>query len=634
MTISVPRDSAARSVGADEVAARIEQLTGETVVRTGSRGMLWLEPLVEVDTPAGRVGYGPVAVDEVEALVAAGLATGTPPGLGLVDALPWMQAQQRLTFARVGIIDPLSADDHLAHGGNAGLAAALAGSPADVVETVVTSGLRGRGGAGFPTGIKWRTVAGIDDPLKFVCCNADEGDSGTFADRMLMEGDPFTLIEGMTIAARAVGASEGYIYIRSEYPDAIAVMRTAIDIARGRNWLGERILGSDLTFDLHVRVGAGAYICGEETSMLSSIEGTARQRCVPSRRCLRCRGSVRAAHGGEQRHAHSLATVPCGAGPGGAQAYADLRGRDARAAPSVFQLAGNVAPRRHRWRPRSGSGWASWSRRLGRRHGVSGRPVGAVQVGGPLGGLPHPGAPSTCAMDYEAFAACGRDGGARRDRRLRRHRRPGRPWPEFAMEFCAAESCGKCTPVPDRRRARRRGDPDRIRAGRGPGAANLVLLDDLCERHGRRLAVRHGRASPRCRCAARWRTGCRRPRRPAAYCHGQRRRRSQEGTSDDDLLRRIRPRNARPGSAYRRPATVTIDGRTVSRARRARPCMRAAGLCRRRHSRSCAPPSRSRRSGRAGSASSRSTASKGTPASCTTPAVPGRHGRAHPDRTS
>ncbi|NES97274.1 MAG: formate dehydrogenase, partial [Desertifilum sp. SIO1I2] len=205
MSIYVPRDSAARSVGADEVAARIEQLTGEPVVRTGSRGMLWLEPLVEVDTPAGRVGYGPVTVDQVDALVAAGLTTGAPAGLGPVEELPWMRAQQRLTFARVGIVDPLSADDHLVHGGNAGLQRALAASPADVVEQVVTSGLRGRGGAGFPTGIKWRTVAAIDDPLKFVCCNADEGDSGTFADRMLMEGDPFTLIEGMTIAAHAVG---------------------------------------------------------------------------------------------------------------------------------------------------------------------------------------------------------------------------------------------------------------------------------------------------------------------------------------------------------------------------------------------------------------------------------------------
>ncbi|HEY0618280.1 MAG TPA: formate dehydrogenase, partial [Kribbella sp.] len=221
--VFVPRDAAARSVGADEVAERIVAAATANgvaveVVRNGSRGMLWLEPLVEVETLEGRVGYGPVAPEDIDGLVAAGMLTGGGRGegayLGLVEELPWMQRQQRLTFARVGVIDPRSADDHAQYKGNAGLKQALAMTPSEVVEEVVNSGLRGRGGAGFPTGIKWRTVLAAESELKFVCCNADEGDSGTFADRMLIEGDPFTLIEGMTIAAYAVGATEGYVYLR------------------------------------------------------------------------------------------------------------------------------------------------------------------------------------------------------------------------------------------------------------------------------------------------------------------------------------------------------------------------------------------------------------------------------------
>ena len=469
MSIHVPRDAAARSVGADEVAARIEQLTGETVVRTGSRGMLWLEPLVEVDTPAGRVGYGPVTVDQVDALLAAGLSDGTAPGLGLVEELPWMRAQQRLTFARVGVIDPLSADDHLAHGGNAGLQAALAASPAEVVEAVVTSGLRGRGGAGFPTGVKWRTVAAIDDPLKFVCCNADEGDSGTFADRMLMEGDPFTLIEGMTIAARAVGATEGYVYIRSEYPDAIAVMRTAIDIARGRGWLGERILGSDLAFDLHVRVGAGAYICGEETSMLESLEG--------KRGVVRAKPPIPAVQGLFGRptvinNVMSLAAVPWILAHGG-EAYAEY-GTGRSRGTSVFQLAGNIA--------RCGLFETAFGITLGELVETfgggtrSGRPVRAVQVGGPLGAY-LPATELGVAMDYEELAAhqamLGHGGIVVFDDTVDMARMA-----EFAMEFCAEESCGKCTPC---RIGAVRGVEVIRKIRRGEDrAANLALLDDLC----------------------------------------------------------------------------------------------------------------------------------------------------------
>ena len=247
VTVYVPRDSAARSVGADEVAAAISQhaqAAGRdvTVVRNGSRGMLWLEPLVEVDTPQGRVAYGPVQTDEVAALIGAGMLDGAdhPLSHGLTDEIAWLSEQQRLTFARVGVIDPLSAASYQELGGIAGLRKALELSPEEVVTQVTESGLRGRGGAGFPAGIKWNTVRNAEGRLKFICANADEGDSGTYADRMLMEGDPFLLIEGMTIAAHAVGATEGYIYIRSEYPDATQTMRSAIEIAYAHGWLGRR----------------------------------------------------------------------------------------------------------------------------------------------------------------------------------------------------------------------------------------------------------------------------------------------------------------------------------------------------------------------------------------------------------
>ena len=284
----VPGDAAAVSVGADEVAAALTGQPGVEVVRTGSRGMLWLEPLVEVDTADGRVGFANVSPGQVGALLAdatsvcsreptasAGPApeAGHPAYLGPLDEHPWMTRQARLTTARLGVVDPADPDDYARHGGWVGLRRALGMAPEAVVEEVVASGLRGRGGAGFPAGVKWRTVAGAPGPLKFVTVNADEGDSGTFADRMLMEGDPFALIEGMAITAWAVGASEGYVFIRSEYQHAIATMRRAVETARTGGWLGPDILGSGLAFDVEVRVGAGAYICGEETSMLSTIEG-------------------------------------------------------------------------------------------------------------------------------------------------------------------------------------------------------------------------------------------------------------------------------------------------------------------------------------------------------------------------
>ncbi|MFG2304657.1 formate dehydrogenase beta subunit [Actinacidiphila glaucinigra] len=477
VTVYVPRDSAARSVGADEVADALVRAAAQReapveVVRNGSRGMLWLEPLVEVVTPAGRVGYGPVAPSDVEGLLAAGMLEGAdhPLRLGVVDELPWLARQTRVTFSRIGITDPLSPEDYLRHGGLAGLRTALGMAPADVVTEVTDSGLRGRGGAGFPAGIKWKTVLDCADELKFVCCNADEGDSGTFADRMVMEGDPFMLIEGMTIAAHSVGAREGYLYIRSEYPDAVATMRAAIAIAREQGWLGKGILGSPLDFELHVRVGAGAYICGEETSMLESLEG--------KRGTVRAKPPIPAIEGlfGKPtvvNNVLTLATVPVILAEG-AKAYQEL-GVERSRGTQVFQLGGNIA--------RGGiveTAFGVTLRELVEDYGggtFSGRPVRTVQVGGPLGAY-LPTSMFDLPMDYEAFAEAGamlgHGGVVVFDESVDMAAQA-----RFAMEFCAEESCGKCTPC---RVGSVRGVEviDKIVAGQQRDE-NLALLEDLCE---------------------------------------------------------------------------------------------------------------------------------------------------------
>ncbi len=474
--VYVPRDSAARSVGADEVAFAIEaglrdRGVDAEVVRNGSRGMLWLEPLVEVETPAGRVGYGPVTLRDVAGLLDGGLADGTEHSLslGLVDEIDWLASQQRVTFARVGVIDPLDLDDYRAHGGLRGLERAIAIPAEEIVADVLASGLRGRGGAGFPAGIKWRTVLEAEADQKYVCCNADEGDSGTFADRMLMEGDPFTLLEGMAIAGLATGATQGLIYVRSEYPDAIAILRTAIDIARVDGWLGDDVLGSGRAFDVRVVEGAGSYVCGEETAMLESLEG--------KRGMVRPKPPIPALQGlfGKPtlvNNVLTLAAVP-GIMADGAAAYQAL-GMDRSRGTQVFQLAGNIA--------RGGIVELAFGVTLGELvegYGGgtrSGRPLRAVQVGGPLGAY-LPADTLDVPMDYEALAAAGgllgHGGIVAFDDTVDMAAQA-----RFAMEFCAAESCGKCTPC---RIGSTRGVEviDRITAGIDRDR-NLVLLEDLC----------------------------------------------------------------------------------------------------------------------------------------------------------
>jgi formate dehydrogenase iron-sulfur subunit len=473
--IYVPCDAAALSVGAEAVAQAIAQEAAQRgvaieIIRNGSRGMLWLEPLVEVETAAGRIAYGPIARKDVAGLFDAAFHTGGahPLNLGTTVSLDWMKRQQRLTFARVGITDPLSLDDYKRHGGLTGASRALAMPAAAIVEEVRTSGLRGRGGAGFPTGIKWETVRTAQGYQKYIVCNADEGDSGTFADRMLMEGDPFLLIEGMVIAGLAVGATKGFIYVRSEYPHAFRTLTRAIDIAERANLLGENVLGSPHRFILEVRLGAGAYICGEETSLLESLEGR--------RALVRAKPPLPAICGlfGKPtivNNVLSLAAVPWILTNGG-QAYADFGMSRSRGTLPV-QLGGNIK--------RGGLIELAFGVSLrtliddfggGTR---SGRPVRAVQVGGPLGAYLTPAQLDT-PLDYEALAAIkamlGHGGIVVFDDTVDMARQA-----RFAFEFCAKESCGKCTPC---RIGAVRGVEvmDRIIAGHDR-EKNLVLLDDL-----------------------------------------------------------------------------------------------------------------------------------------------------------
>jgi len=476
-TIFVPRDSAALALGADAVAGRIileanRRGIAVRVVRNGSRGLFWLEPMVEVATASGRVAFGPVTEADVAPLFDAGFPAQHRHALclGRTDQLAFLKNQERLTFARIGLTDPLSLDDYQAHGGFQGLTLALQQAPAQLVDSVVRSGLRGRGGAAFPAGIKWRTVQGTEAAQKYVVCNADEGDSGTFSDRMVMEGDPFLLIEGMTIAGLAVGATQGYIYVRSEYPHAVQTLQLAIKLAAAAGWVGCDIKNSGRTFQLELRKAAGSYVCGEETALLESLEGR--------RGIVRAKPPLPALHGlfGKPtliNNVITLASVPfiLAEGAGAYQSYGCGRSRGTLA----FQLAGNI---------RQGGlvekAFGVTLRRLLEDFGggsLSGRPIRAVQVGGPLGAY-LPESQFDTPLDYESFAAIGATVGhggiVAFDDSVDMMRQA-----RYAMEFCAIESCGKCTPC---RIGSTRGVEviDRIAAG-DRAQHNIALLRDLCD---------------------------------------------------------------------------------------------------------------------------------------------------------
>jgi formate dehydrogenase iron-sulfur subunit len=474
LTLFLPCDAAARSVGADAVAVRLQDIARQrgialNLVRTGSRGMMWLEPLLEIERDGVRHGFGPVGEADVESLFDQAFAATLPLALGPVEALSWMRAQTRLLYRRCGVIDPLDLDAFERTGGLTGLRAALTQSSTATIDAVTASGLRGRGGAGFPAGIKWKTAADAPGEQKYICCNADEGDSGTFADRMLMEGDPGLLIEGMVIAGLAVGATQGLIYLRSEYPDAIRTMRAAIAAWQARGWLGEDILGSGRCFHLTLRRGAGSYICGEESAMLESLEGKRGQ--------VRVKPPIPAISGlfGKPtivNNVLTLASVPDILAHGAAtyQALGNERSRGTQA----FQLAGNI---RHGGLFEAPFGLSL--RELIETHGGgtrSGRPIRAVQVGGPLGAY-LPASMLDLPLEYEAFAAAGamlgHGGIVVFDDTVDMARQA-----EFAMEFCAEESCGKCTPC---RIGSVRGAETLAKIRRGENvAANIALVEELC----------------------------------------------------------------------------------------------------------------------------------------------------------
>ena len=473
--VFVPRETSAVSVGADEVAASIASEADRRgvdimIIRNGSWGMCWLEPLIEVG--AGRIAYGPVTVADVSGLFEANFLEGGDHELklGQPSDIPYLKKQDRWTFRRCGLIDPLSIDDYRAHGGFEAFIAATEAGAASVIETVKASGLRGRGGAGFPTGIKWQTVADAPAHQKYIACNADEGDSGTFSDRMLMEGDPLCLIEGMMIAGFAVGADRGYVYLRSEYPLTREIFIAALEKARETGWLGKNIADSGFDFEIDLHIGAGSYVCGEETAMLESLEGKAG--------VIRYKPPLPAIEGlfGKPTAVNNvitLASVP-DILIKGSDAYRAF-GIDRSRGTLAFQLAGNV-----KYGGLVEKAFGLTLRELIEDFGggtASGRAIRAVQVGGPLGAY-FPESLLDTPLDYEAFAkldgVVGHGGVVVFDDSVDMAAQA-----RFAMEFCAIESCGKCTPC---RIGSVRGMEviDRIVANENRDG-NLELLADLCD---------------------------------------------------------------------------------------------------------------------------------------------------------
>ncbi|HEY6417959.1 MAG TPA: NADH-ubiquinone oxidoreductase-F iron-sulfur binding region domain-containing protein [Candidatus Binataceae bacterium] len=477
VSVYVPRDSSAISLGADAVADAIRSEAARRsievrLVRNGSRGMFSHEPMIEVARPEGRVAYAPVAAADVGSLFDADFLNGGEHRLrlGIADEIPWLKSQTRLTFERAGVTDPVSLDDFRAHRGFRGLERAVAMRPEEIVAEVTKSGLRGRGGAGFPTGIKWKTAADAPSPEKYIVCNADEGDSGTFSDRMIMEGDPFVLIEGMIIAALAVGATRGYIYLRSEYPHARRALGEAIAAAYAAGYLGANVAGSGQSFDLEIRLGAGAYICGEETAMLESIEGR--------RGMVRFKPPLPAIEGlfGKPtviNNVISFASVPIILEKGG-EFYREAGAGNSRGT-LPFQLAGNAKRPGLIEKPLGAS-----LREIIYEYGggtATGKAVRAVQVGGPLGAY-FPAALLDTALDYESMAAhggiLGHGGIVVFDETVDMARMA-----RYAMEFCALESCGKCTPC--RIGSMRGTEVIEDLANRRRPRENLELLRDLCD---------------------------------------------------------------------------------------------------------------------------------------------------------
>ena len=475
--IFIPMDTAAMSMGSNDVAKKIKSFAENQnknieIIRNGSWGMSWLEPLIEVCVDDERIAYGPVTVDDVEDLFKSGFLRGEKHQLfqGKTEEIPYLKNQQRWTFRKCGLIDPFSLDNYISSGGYTGLSKLLKADQSYGIEQLEKSGLRGRGGAGFPTAIKWKTVADTQSDQKYIACNADEGDSGTFSDRILMESDPFTLIEGMTIAGISVGANHGYIYLRSEYPHAYKVLQNAIKSANEVNWLGKNIQNSGYDFNIDIHIGGGSYVCGEETAMLESLEGKAGT--------IRYKPPLPAIEGlfGKPTIVNNVVTL--GSVPDilsmGGEAYSEY-GMNRSKGTLAFQLSGNVK--------RGGLVELAFGitlREIIEKWGggtASGKPVHAVQVGGPLGAY-FPDSLLDTPLDYEAFSEkqgmIGHGGIVVFDDSVNMASQA-----RFAMEFCSIESCGKCTPC---RIGSTRGVEviDKITSNVNR-EQNLNLLNDLCE---------------------------------------------------------------------------------------------------------------------------------------------------------
>ena len=468
MTVAyVPLDTSAVAAGADDLADALRTASPEvSVLRNGSRGLAWAEPLVEVATGGRRLAYRNAAPADAAAIL--GGDEGHPKCLGEVQAIDYLRRQHRTVFDRCGSDNPLELAKTTV------LAEWLQRPGSETIAEIEASGLRGRGGAGFPAHIKWRTVAEAAGDAKVLVCNADEGDSGTFADRLLLEGDPYRLIEGMVLAALAVGATEGYVYLRSEYPVAAGVFQAALDACCQAGLLGDDVLGSGKRFTLELFVGAGAYICGEETSLLESLEG--------KRGEIRAKPPVPAVAGlfGRPTLVHnvvSFASVPAILRLGGA-AYAAL-GVGASTGTMPFQLAGNVK--------RGGLVEVPFGLTIDELvHGYgggtrSGRPIRTVQIGGPLGAYLAPNEFDT-PLTYEALAdlgaGIGHGGVVVHDDSVDLAAQA-----RYAFAFCEIESCGKCTPC---RLGAVRGKEtmDAVIRARGAGestAERIAVLEDLCE---------------------------------------------------------------------------------------------------------------------------------------------------------
>ncbi|PPR79916.1 MAG: NADP-reducing hydrogenase subunit HndC [Alphaproteobacteria bacterium MarineAlpha2_Bin1] len=460
--VFIPDDSSSLSVGSEETfLAFNDQLESESIdiIRTGSRGLFWLEPLIEFETEIGRVGFKNVSNNEVGKILTE--FEQHPNYIGLIDEIEFLKKQERVTFANCGKYNPLSVDDYIKNGGLTGLKKALTLNQEQLTEVITKSGLRGRGGAGFPTGIKFKTVLNAVAEKKYIVCNADEGDSGTYADRMLMEGDPFLLIEGMVIAGITVGALKGYIYLRSEYPEAFTKLKNSIDIAKSKNIIGSNLLGSNKSFDIEVRLGAGAYICGEETALLESLEGKRGQ--------IRSKPPLPAYEGlfgfpTAVNNVITLATLPIIISKG-FNFYSSLGSRNSRGTLTI-QLTGNI---------KNGGlievPFGIKLREVLYNYGMgtlSGRPIKAVQVGGPLGAYWSEKLFDT-PLDYETFqengGMIGHGGIVVFDDNI-----DLRFQAKFAMEFCSIESCGKCTPC-------------RIGSVRGKEILEKIIFGDNVEKN-------------------------------------------------------------------------------------------------------------------------------------------------------